>query len=309
MRWRKSRRRRARRSRLWLILLLGALPLAAASSLRSLPAGHIVLKTSLSQAEYERSKLYKFPIFKDGGVDSVQPGDILLGRCAGSPVPSLHPEDNWTHAAIYVGNGLVVEAANPEENVLKRRLADWQYPRMTWVSYVRINDADENIRRLAVSFALEQVGKPYDLNWLSKQADGNSWYCSEMVWAAYLYASDGAIDLAGGSGLWGVNPDDLAAYAGATVVGGHYEFKPGTLWLSLFSWVREGLSALTVALLFLSVLGIARLWWWSRRTGLLAWEMPGRHPRSPGLPRARRAFHFPSLHADSYHMHWPRAGA
>lgn len=305
MRWRKSRQGGVRRSRLWLLLLLGALPFAAASSLRSLPAGDIVLNTTLSPVEYERSKLHKFPIFHDSGVDSLQPGDILLGRCAGSPVPSLHPGDNWTHAAIYVGNGLVVEAANPEENVLKRRLNDWQYPRMTWVSYVRINNADDNIRRLAVTFALDQVGKPYDLNWLSKQADGNSWYCSEMVWAAYIYASDGAIDLAGGSDLWGVSPDDLAAYAGATVVGGHYEFKPGTLWLSLFAWVHEGLSALAVALLFLSVLGIARLWWWSRKTGLFPWETSDWRRHSPVQPRARRAFHFPSMRADSYHMRNP----
>ncbi len=302
MRWRKGGRCGARRSRLWLVLLLGALPLAAASSLRSLPAGNIVLNTNLSQAEYERSKLYKFPIFRDGGADSLQPGDILLGRCAGSPVPSLHPGDNWTHAAIYVGNGQVVEAANPEENVLKRRLNDWQYPRMTWVSYVRISHADDNVKRLAVSFALDQVGKPYDLNWLSKQADGNSWYCSEMVWAAYIYASNGAIDLAGGSDLWGVSPDDLAAYVGATVVGGHYEFNPGTLWSSLFAWVREGLSALAVALIFLSILGIARLWWWSRRTGLLPWKTSDWQQRKPCRSRARRTFHFPSPYTDSYHM-------
>lgn len=297
-RW--NRRGGWHRSRWWLGLLLGVLPLAAASSLHSLPARQIVLRTSLSPQEYERSKLYRFPIFHDGGVDFLQPGDILLGRCEGSPVPSLHPGDNWTHAAMYVGNGQVIEAANPEENVLKRRLDDWQYPRMTWVSYVRIGSADDDVRRRAVSFALDQVGKPYDVNWLSKQADGNSWYCSEMVWAAYLYASDGAIDLAGGSSLWGVSPDDLAAYAGATAVGGHYEFKPGTLWSSLFTWILQGLSALARSLIFLSALDIVRLWSWSRRTGLLPWDVSGRRRHNPIRPRAQPPFHSPSVHTDSY---------
>ncbi len=297
-----NRRRGPNRSRRWLVLVLALLPLAAASSLHAQPARDVVLKTNLSPVDYELGKLYRFPIFRGEQADFLLPGDILLGRCADSPVPSWNPDGNWTHAAMYVGYGLVVEAANPAEKVLMRQMEDWQYPHMTWVSYLRIGNADEDVKRLAVTFALDQVGKPYDLNWLSKQVDGQSWYCSEIVWAAYLFASDGAIDLASGSNLWGVSPDDLAGYAGASIVGGHYEFKPETLWLSLLAWVREGLSAFAVALIFLSMLGILRLWWWSRRTGLPALDMSG-WPRPISVPtRARLSFHFPSAHADSYHV-------
>ncbi len=294
-------RGRSRRSRRWLVALLALLPLAGAASLHSRPQLPIVLHPPISSLEYERSKQYRFAVFQDGRTDFLQPGDILLGRCAGSPVPSLHPQDNWTHAALYVGNGMVVEAANPEENVLKRRLADWQYPRMTWVRYVRVANADEDTRRLAVSFALDQVGKPYDINWLSKQADGNSWYCSEMVWAAYLYGSGGSIDMSG-SDLWGVSPDDLASYSDASVIGGHYEFKPGTLWSTWLEAFRQGLSAMAIALLALSLVSLFRLRRWSRQTGIPLWAQPG-SPAPQTIPSAPpRAFHFPRPHADSYRV-------
>ncbi len=302
MRWRRwDQGGRSRRSRRWLVALLAFLPLAAATSLPSRPQLPIVLHPPMSQLEYERSKQYRFAVFQDGRPEFLQPGDILLGRCEGSPVPSLHPQDNWTHTALYVGNGMVVEAANPEESVLKRRIADWLYPRMTWVSYLRVADADENTRRLAVSFALDQVGKPYDINWLSKQADGGSWYCSELAWAAYLYGSGGAIDMSG-SDLWGVSPDDLASYQQAALIGGHYESRPGTLWSSWLEAFREGLLAMVIALFAISLAGLLQLGWWARRTGLTLWERPAWLARPPVPSPHRRGFHFPRARADLYHV-------
>ncbi len=298
---RKHRPRRGHSLR-WLAFLLLVFPLASAAPLRNALISVPALRKIMSPLEFQRSKLYRFAIQQGGQKDYLEPGDILLGRCAGSPVPSLHPEDSWTHAAIYVGNGQVVEAANPAEKVLCRRLFDWMAPRMTWVSYLRLPAADEDTKRLAVSFALAQVGQPYDINWLSKQADGHSWYCSELVWAAYLYGSGGAMDLAGGSDLFGVSPDDLAAYPGALVVGGHYEYKPGTIFTSLFAWFRQGLSALFMALVAMSLFSLLRLRWLSRRTGLAGWQLPALSPggRGPGGPR--HAFHFHPFHADSYHV-------
>ncbi len=285
-----------------LAFLLLFFPLVSAAPVRNAPAHSIVLHDVVTPVEFQKSKQFVFAIQQGGRTDYLQPGDILLGRCAGSPVPSLHPEDSWTHAAVYVGNGQVVEAANPAEKVLRRRLADWLAPRMTWVSYLRLSGADENTRRLAVSFALEQVGQPYDINWLSKQADGHSWYCSELVWAAYLYASDGAIDLSGGSNLFGITPDDLAAYPGAVVVGGHYEHRPGIIFTALFAWFRQGLSALFLALLCISLFSLLRLWWLSRKTGLVGWQLSSFSHSERVVNEPRHAFHFHFFYADSYHM-------
>ncbi len=284
---------------LWLLVLLALFPLVTLWPHAASSAERPTLTSVMSTDDYERSKQYKYPIQGTAVETYLQPGDILLGRCEGSPVPSLRPEDNWTHAAIYVGNARLVEAANPAENVLKRPLADWQYPHMTWVSYVRIRDADDEVKRLAVSFALDQVGKPYDLNWLSKQAGGGSWYCSELVWAAYLYASSGAIDMAEGHRLWGVSPDDIASYAGATEIGGHFEYKPATIWSSFFAWVNQGLSALALALLFLCLTGMLEIWWRKRKTGTgIEFPLLRREAAFPPLPG--RSFHFPSRPADTY---------
>ena len=160
--------------------------------------------------------------------DILIPGDILLGRCKLSLVPSMSPLEGWTHVALYIGSGRIMVASNPNIGVVKSRLSSWDYPKMTWVSYLRVVSADDEVRRKAVEFAVEREGQPYDANWFSQQVDGDSWYCSEFVWAAYLQASEGRIDLAHGPDIFGVSPDDIYRHEDTVVIGGHYERKPDT---------------------------------------------------------------------------------
>lgn len=160
--------------------------------------------------------------------DILIPGDILLGRCKLSLVPSLNPLEGWTHVALYVGDGKIMVASNPVAGVVKTNLSSWDYPKMTWVSYLRVVSADDEVRQKAADFAVEKRGQPYDSNWFSQQADGDSWYCSEFIWAAYLQASGGRIDLAHGPDIFGVSPDDIYRYEDTVVIGGHYEKKPDT---------------------------------------------------------------------------------
>ncbi len=160
--------------------------------------------------------------------DILIPGDILLGRCKLSLVPSMNPLEGWTHVALYVGSGKIMVASNPNTGVVRSSLSSWDYPKMTWVSYLRVVSADDEVRRKAVDFAVERRGQPYDANWFSQQVDGESWYCSEFVWAAYMQASGGRIDLAHGPDLFGVSPDDIYRHEDTVVIGGHYERKPDT---------------------------------------------------------------------------------
>lgn len=161
--------------------------------------------------------------------DYLQPGDILLGRCRLSLVPSLNPAQGYTHAAIYVGEGDIVVAANPYQGTVRAPVGSWEYPRMTWVTCLRVTSATEEERKEAARFAEENIGRPYDLNWFSEQEDGPSWYCSELVWAAYLHATGRKVDLESGMGLFGVSPDDIYLHSDTSVVGGHYERKPDTI--------------------------------------------------------------------------------
>jgi hypothetical protein len=160
--------------------------------------------------------------------EDLLPGDILLGRCRLSLVPSLNPHNGWTHVALYAGKGRLIVAGNPGSGVIERDVASWAYPEMTWVAYVRVSSTDDATRKRAVEFARGEKGRPYDLNWLSKQADGDSWYCSELIWAAYLHASGGSIDLERGPGWFGISPDDIFMNDETVVVGGHFEAKPDT---------------------------------------------------------------------------------
>jgi hypothetical protein len=162
------------------------------------------------------------------GTEGLIPGDILLGRCRLSLVPSLNPHNGWTHAALYAGNDRVIVASNPRTGVMEVGMRSWLYPYMTWVVYMRVPAASEETRERAVGFAREQKGQPYDINWLSKQEYGDTWYCSEIIWAAYLHASEGRIDLARGPGWFGVSPDDIFNHRDTVVAGGHFEAKPDT---------------------------------------------------------------------------------
>jgi hypothetical protein len=168
------------------------------------------------------------------------PGDLLLGAMDDSLVPG-----RWSHAGIYVGGGRVAEAASEDTNAEVRTFADWQYPEMTWVKYLRVITADRSTRERAVSFALEQVaaGCPYD-RWLpSKQLHGRSWYCSELVWAAYMNASNLRINLEHTPDFLGVYPWEIESDDDVAVVGGHFERAPKRSWRVVYLYgkliVRE----------------------------------------------------------------------
>lgn len=80
-----------------------------------------------------------------------------------------------------------------------------------------------------MEFACGRVGQPYDINRLSKQADGESRYCSELIRAAYRHAGDGGIDLVARPDLFGVSPDEIYAHEATAEIGGHYERRPDTI--------------------------------------------------------------------------------
>lgn len=175
------------------------------------------------------------------------PGDILLGRIPESLVPGA-----WSHVALYAGDGQVIEAASENENVGARGEADWDYPAMTWVTYLRVMNAGPDVRSKAVDFGRRQVrsDRPYDIRFYSKQLKGGSWYCSELVWAAYKEASCGDIDLEEGPDRLGVYPWEIEASPDVLYVGGHYEREPRRtakiawlyvklVWNHMYAWSGE----------------------------------------------------------------------
>lgn len=177
------------------------------------------------------------------------PGDIVLGGEPDSLVPGA-----WSHVAIYAGNGDVIEAGSEDTTISVSTDVTWQEPCIKWVSYLRVLEADEEMRARAVEFAREQLDKecPYDIRFYSKQARGGSWYCSELVWASYYNASGGDLDLGRTPSWRGVYPWDIERDARLGLIGGHYEERPTRsikvawlyfrlAWDHVTSWIGEGL--------------------------------------------------------------------
>lgn len=152
----------------------------------------------------------------------IKPGDILLHRAEGI----LACLFEWTHAGIYVGDGLVVEA-RPEPWDLKGckdkdkckgintyPITDWDEENDPWVLLLRVYASEEQ-RKAAAQWALNQTkrnpkpGYSLKIAYKDPSPDSPSWYCSELVWAAY-YNLEPKIDL--GYLSWGQTPPKYYFY-------------------------------------------------------------------------------------------------
>ncbi|TSC95411.1 MAG: periplasmic copper-binding [Parcubacteria group bacterium Athens1014_10] len=149
----------------------------------------------------------KYPFMEENGWQEdvpewrkdIQPGDILYDAGAlpikrrGIILYSIG------HIGMYVGDveidgeifhNQVVEANKKTEDgrrgVQYRNIETWDYPKRKLVYLLRVNASNEK-KENVVTFTKEQIKKPYKFPWLTKDPDPDSpsWYCSELVWAAY----------------------------------------------------------------------------------------------------------------------------
>ena len=124
---------------------------------------------------------------------NVIPGDIIIGHNPNSDplIPGY-----WTHTGIIayydssIGEWMVIEATF--DGVVLTPLSDF-LKRYDTVAVLRVATTD-TIRWNAVVFAYQQLGKPYDYAWYTKQVYDDKYYCSELVWAAYIAAGGPDID-------------------------------------------------------------------------------------------------------------------
>jgi len=170
---------------------------------------------------------------------SLKNGDLLLCRSEGSLVPGF-----WTHVGIYhQPSNMVVEArAHPDWVVSFYPLSDWFFDEITCAEVLRVV-TDQPTRDAAVSFAKGKVGHAYDLYsiFTNQKQDGEDvsilgldimWYCSELVWAAYLSASNGQINLDPDNHT--VSPDEINNSNHTEFRGAHMEDIPDTVGIRYF---------------------------------------------------------------------------
>ena len=153
----------------------------------------------------------------------LQAGDLLLERSRGE-WGILAAATYWTHIGIYDGASRVIEAVSGV-GVTASPLTAWDYPAKSEVAVYRVTAAGGPQREAAVAFARRQADnhKPYQewpLYWDYSATSEAAWYCSELVWAAYLSAG---IDLEPAPGAMGITPSDLVDGSSGVFVGGHVE--------------------------------------------------------------------------------------
>jgi len=105
----------------------------------------------------------------------------------------------WDHVGMIVGwsdyyNDWLVVEAEPSTGVHVTTFSTF-LTRYETVAIERVAVSDA-IKEAAVQFALAQVGKSYNWDFFSKpKVYDDKYYCSQLVWAAYMAASNGQVNL------------------------------------------------------------------------------------------------------------------
>ncbi|MCL2076938.1 MAG: hypothetical protein FWH08_00845 [Oscillospiraceae bacterium] len=134
-------------------------------------------------------------------LDNVKKGDIIFEANGGFGITGhiAIVEGKYTNSARGISYIRLMEAI--DIGVVRSLLDDTRVDDKD-VTVVRVSSATTAQKDNAVSFCVDQLGKKYSLD-LAKNTSTNetSWYCSEMVWAAY---KNQGYDLEG-PGLGGIN--------------------------------------------------------------------------------------------------------
>lgn len=127
----------------------------------------------------------------------LQPGDIVLVKCPDPYVTGFTGTD-WTHAGIcvQVNPPVMVESVGlTSDHAGQVRVS----PFSQFLGANREDATFELVRpcpdpsapeqaadiQAAIAFARAQVGKPYDFAFAGSGKNDGTWYCSDLVWAAY----------------------------------------------------------------------------------------------------------------------------
>jgi len=186
--------------------------MAATMVLVSVPAAAATTEETAVETAEPEAAIAKYDWDGNGNnlnLANIQVGDIILGDGMGFGSDIM--PGKWEHSAIYIGNGIMVEAM---------------------FAGVRLNDVDachgsdeaaiyrvsttSTKKNWAANHNAGKVGCPYDWIWITyiggKQTNGGSWYCSELNWAGYKLQGVDIDQTPGWSWTYGYNvaPTEIA---------------------------------------------------------------------------------------------------
>jgi uncharacterized protein YycO len=135
-----------------------------------------------SGATKNKMNIKKESISKNLVPPYVRPGDIVFMEINNYS----YKFPGWDHCGIYIGHNEFIHASGYLQCIAKQNISLFEQLDCEIV-YGKVKTSNDTQRINAINFAEGQIGKPYNTRH-SKHSrfDSESWYCSELVWAAYL---------------------------------------------------------------------------------------------------------------------------
>jgi uncharacterized protein YycO len=127
----------------------------------------------------------------------LEKGDLILQNYYEHLIPGP-----YSHIQLYLGNGIIIES-EPGIGVHLNKAKRGDVYRVK---------GKRDMKEKAIHYAVSKLGAPYNFNFTVKKVDGNCFYCSELVWNAFLSAGIDLDDHPGFSKIYGsgVFPSEIA---------------------------------------------------------------------------------------------------
>lgn len=134
----------------------------------------------------------------NSNLSTLQVGDVIIKQ------EGVGFEEWFGHAALYVGDGVVLEAPNPEVGVIYNYLSNW--PTNRHIIILRYQHITPQITLRLLEFSNQVINKPYLISFQKENQSGYS--CSSLIYDAFLYATGKPLTLEK-QNVWIVMPYDF----------------------------------------------------------------------------------------------------
>lgn len=175
-------------------------------------AGKDVLAELVAETEFENRDKYEVLPYGSSGKGT---GEIKLPEASKGDIFFIDNNMPWNHVGIYVSKDEIIEAM-PEDGVKKWSIDNPEsYQAPTGDDHnqscvLRVKNITSEQIDVAVNWAMSQVKKSYDSDFVNNKADtekeNKKLNCSELVWKAYKFGA--GIDLDNNGGL-AVYPNNI----------------------------------------------------------------------------------------------------
>lgn len=119
-------------------------------------------------------------------INQIEPGDLIFARAT---LPWDVVPGYWTHAGIFAGEDdkgspIVIEATMfTKVHIAKfnEMIQDRKH-----IMVGKVKQATPEMKKEALDWVKSKLGYDFDYWWPDKQEEGQDFYCTELIWSAYI---------------------------------------------------------------------------------------------------------------------------